>query len=205
MTPVPEPVLTASGSGLVAALTVDDGPDRVATAALLDLLAEHGVRATFCVVGQQALAPGGAALLRRTVAEGHLLAAHAMGYADLGAWGPRRVRDDLASTVAVIRQALRDPTAPVPWFRAPNGSWGCSAGVAVELGLQPVPSDANFVLFGHLPDAHATWQALLDRGVLIRDVGIPHYLRVTAGTPDETTAFLEAVADLVPTPTGAAP
>ncbi len=68
-----------------------------------------------------------------------------------------------------------------------------------------MPSDANFVLFGHLPDAHATWQALLDRGVLIRDVGIPHYLRVTAGTPDETTAFLEAVADLVPTRTGAAP
>ncbi len=73
------------------------------------------------------------------------------------------------------------------------------------LGLEPVPSDANFVLFGHLPDAHETWQGLLDRGVLIRDVGIPHYLRVTAGTPEQTTAFLEAVADLVPTRTGAAP
>jgi endo-1,4-beta-xylanase len=79
VTPVPEPVLTAAGSGRVAALTVDDGPDRVATAALLDLLAEHEVRATFCVVGQEVLAPGGAALLRRTVAEGHLVAAHAMG------------------------------------------------------------------------------------------------------------------------------
>ncbi|WP_377643082.1 histidinol-phosphate transaminase [Oryzobacter terrae] len=73
------------------------------------------------------------------------------------------------------------------------------------LGLEPVPSDANFVLFGHLPDAGETWQGLLDRGVLIRDVGIPHYLRVTAGTPDETSRFLEAVADLVPTRTGAAP
>ncbi len=138
MTPVREPVLTASGSGLVAALTVDDGPDRVATAALLDLLAEHGVPATFCVVGQQVLAPGGAALLPRSVAEGHLVAAHAMTYADLGTWEPRMVREDLARTVAVIRQALGDPTAPVPWFRAPNGSWGCSAEVAVELGLQPL-------------------------------------------------------------------
>jgi histidinol-phosphate aminotransferase len=73
-------------------------------------------------------------------------------------------------------------------------------------GLEPVPSDANFVLFGHLADAHATWSALLDRGVLVRDVGIAHYLRVTAGTPDETTRFLEAVADLAPTHrTGAAP
>ena len=35
----------------------------------------------------------------------------------------------------------------------------------------PVPSDANFVLFGGLADEAATWQALLDAGVLVRDVG----------------------------------
>ncbi|MFC7489052.1 MULTISPECIES: histidinol-phosphate transaminase [unclassified Knoellia] len=67
-----------------------------------------------------------------------------------------------------------------------------------DLGLDPVPSDANFVLFGGLRDSRATWQALLDRGVLVRDVGIAHYLRVTAGTPAETTAFLDAVAALPP-------
>lgn len=66
-----------------------------------------------------------------------------------------------------------------------------------RLGLEAVPSDANFVLFGHLPDAPATWRALLERGVLVRDVGIPHYLRVTAGTPEETTGFLDALADVV--------
>ncbi|HET8769248.1 MAG TPA: histidinol-phosphate transaminase, partial [Pedococcus sp.] len=65
------------------------------------------------------------------------------------------------------------------------------------LGLEPVPSDANFVLFGGLADARATWQALLDRGVLVRDVGIPHYLRVTAGTPAETDEFLAAMAQVV--------
>ena len=64
------------------------------------------------------------------------------------------------------------------------------------LGYPPVPSDANFVLYGGLADARATWEALLDRGVLVRDVGIPHHLRVTAGTPDETSAFLQAMADL---------
>ncbi len=67
------------------------------------------------------------------------------------------------------------------------------------LGLEPVPSDANFVLFGGLEDAAGTWQALLDAGVLVRDVGIPHYLRVTAGTPEETTAFLDAMSGLAPT------
>ena len=67
------------------------------------------------------------------------------------------------------------------------------------MGLSPVPSDANFVLFGGLADAPATWQALLDEGVLVRDVGIPHHLRVTAGTPEETSRFLTAMAQLVPT------
>ena len=65
------------------------------------------------------------------------------------------------------------------------------------LGLQPVPSDANFVLFGRLEDAATTWRALLERGVLVRDVGIPHYLRVTAGTPEETTGFLDALAEVL--------
>jgi histidinol-phosphate aminotransferase len=72
------------------------------------------------------------------------------------------------------------------------------AGLA-RLGLDPVPSDANFVLFGGLPDERGTWQALLDQGILVRDVGLAHYLRVTAGTPQETGAFLEAMRRLAPT------
>jgi histidinol-phosphate aminotransferase len=70
------------------------------------------------------------------------------------------------------------------------------------LGLDPVPSDANFVLFGGLgrsgrPDERATWQGLLDRGVLVREVGLPGHLRVTAGTPAETDTFLAALAAVV--------
>ncbi|NMM24563.1 MAG: histidinol-phosphate transaminase [Phycicoccus sp.] len=68
-----------------------------------------------------------------------------------------------------------------------------------EMGLDPVPSDANFVLFGGLADEKATWQSLLDQGILIRDVGLAHYLRVTAGTPQETEAFLGAMRRLAPT------
>ncbi|MGO1182636.1 MAG: histidinol-phosphate transaminase [Micrococcaceae bacterium] len=61
------------------------------------------------------------------------------------------------------------------------------------LGLSPAVSDSNFVFFGGLSDAHAMWERLLEHGVLVRDVGIPHHLRVTAGTESETTAFLDAI------------
>jgi len=67
------------------------------------------------------------------------------------------------------------------------------------MGLDPVPSDANFVLFGGLEDEQVTWQTLLDEGILLRDVGLAHYLRVTAGTPKETEAFLGAMRRLAPT------
>ena len=64
------------------------------------------------------------------------------------------------------------------------------------LGYTPHPSWSNFVLFGGVDDPKAVWQALYDRGVLIRDVGIPGHLRVTAGTEAETTAFLDALASI---------
>jgi histidinol-phosphate aminotransferase len=64
-------------------------------------------------------------------------------------------------------------------------------------GHDVVPSDANFVLFGRFGDAAHAWRAFLDRGVLIRDVGIPHRLRVTIGTPEENDAFLQVAADVV--------
>ncbi|MCR2801475.1 histidinol-phosphate transaminase [Microbacterium sp. zg-Y818] len=68
------------------------------------------------------------------------------------------------------------------------------------LGYEPHESWTNFVLFGGVDDPAATWQALYDRGVLIRDVGIPGHLRVTAGTEAETTAFLDALASIDSTP-----
>jgi histidinol-phosphate aminotransferase len=63
-------------------------------------------------------------------------------------------------------------------------------------GFTVVDSDANFVLFGTFADAPAAWQALLSRGVLVRDVGLPGWLRVTAGTQDEVSAFLEATKEI---------
>ena len=65
------------------------------------------------------------------------------------------------------------------------------------LGARVVPTNANFLLFGPFTDPAAVWQALLDRGVLVRDVspgpGLAGWLRVNAGTPAECDAFLEAL------------
>jgi len=67
-----------------------------------------------------------------------------------------------------------------------------------ELGFRAFDSQANFVLFDGLDDPGATFRALLERDILIRDVGIPGALRVTAGTADETSFFLRALSELGP-------
>jgi histidinol-phosphate aminotransferase len=65
-----------------------------------------------------------------------------------------------------------------------------------KLGYRVFDSQANFVLFDGLDDPAATFRALLERDILIRDVGIPGALRVTAGTAEETGFFLQSLADL---------
>lgn len=63
-------------------------------------------------------------------------------------------------------------------------------------GFRVADSDANFVLFAVGGDQATAWRTLLDAGVLVRDVGLPGWLRVTAGTPAETDAFLTAMEKL---------
>ena len=66
------------------------------------------------------------------------------------------------------------------------------------LGLTVVPTESNFLLFGPFEEPAQVWQALLDRGVLVRDLssgpGLAGWLRVNAGTEPETTTFLAALA-----------
>ncbi|MGV9285120.1 histidinol-phosphate transaminase [Streptomyces sp. NPDC003730] len=63
-------------------------------------------------------------------------------------------------------------------------------------GYEVTESDANFVQFGRFADAQEVWRRILDRGVLVRDNGVPGWLRVTAGTPEENDAFLDAVREV---------
>jgi histidinol-phosphate aminotransferase len=75
---------------------------------------------------------------------------------------------------------------------------GRVAAALSEIGLEVQPSSANFLLFGGFAavgfaaGSPAAWQQFLDRGILIRDVGMVDKLRVTIGTPTENDAFLAA-------------
>ncbi len=62
-----------------------------------------------------------------------------------------------------------------------------------QLGATVIPSSANFLLFT-VPDSKQIWQSLLDQGILIRDVGLSGYLRVTIGNAAENESFVMALA-----------
>jgi histidinol-phosphate aminotransferase len=88
--------------------------------------------------------------------------------------------DELLAAVSDLRQE-RD--ALVEWLRG--------------RGLVAADSDTNFVLFGTFDDRHAIWQGLLDRGVLIREIGPPGWLRVSVGSPAEMAAFRDALDEVL--------
>ena len=66
------------------------------------------------------------------------------------------------------------------------------------MGLIFVPSASNFILFtGFNIPAPQLWQMMLDRGVLIRDVGLSGYIRMTIGNDAENAKFIEALKDIL--------
>jgi histidinol-phosphate aminotransferase len=89
-------------------------------------------------------------------------------------------RAEPLATVAALR---RDRDDLVAWLR--------------QRQLTVADSDANFVLFGVFDDRDAVWQAVLDRGVLIRNTGPRGWLRVTVGTPAENDAFKQALTEVI--------
>lgn len=97
------------------------------------------------------------------------------------ALGALRHTDELLAQVDALR-VTRDTTAA--WL--------------VERGYDVAASDANFVLFGRFADRHAVWEGLVDRGVLIREVGPEGWLRVSIGTPAEMDAFRKALTEVDP-------
>ncbi|WP_239159553.1 transglycosylase domain-containing protein [Winogradskya humida] len=127
------PVVRTAGTGKRLALTFDDGPSSY-TPEILDLLAKNGVRATFCMVGEEV--ERYPELVRRVIAEGHTLCNHSWKHDDLGQMSAADARADIERTDAAISVAA--PGATVPFFRAPYGSWGTSNKEGAKLGHTPL-------------------------------------------------------------------
>ncbi|MFD6564766.1 polysaccharide deacetylase family protein [Micromonospora profundi] len=126
------------------ALTFDDGPDPRYTPQVLAALREYDVKATFCVVGENA--QNHPDLIQAIVADGHTLCNHSWHHdVSLGNRSTDQIRADLLRTNAAIRAAA--PEAPIVWYRQPGGAWTYPVvSVARQLGMTPLhwsvdPSD----------------------------------------------------------------
>ncbi|MDT0303052.1 polysaccharide deacetylase family protein [Streptomonospora wellingtoniae] len=133
-TATPEVVTQTGVPGQSVALTFDDGPNPGETPRLLDVLRRHDVKAVFCLWGQHAQQHPD--LVRQIADAGHTLCNHSMYHADLASQSWSSVAADLEATNQAIHDAV--PSADIPYFRAPYGSWGQSPQVAAEMGMQPL-------------------------------------------------------------------
>ncbi len=100
-------------------LTFDDGPDPVWTPLVLDVLAQHEVPATFCILGAHAAQYP--TLVKRMMVEGHEIANHTMWHRDLSKITPAEVRREIVDTTAIIAGIC--PTVAIRYMRAPYGIW----------------------------------------------------------------------------------
>lgn len=112
----PEPPAPAPPpAGPMLHLTFDDGPDPRWTPQILDVLARHGARATFFIVGKRADAYP--ELVRRVLAEGHTIANHTYTHVDLTTVSAERFRTEVGHTQRALgrdgRMCLRPPYGAV--------------------------------------------------------------------------------------------
>ena len=103
-----------------------------------------------------------------------------------------------ALTQAAATAAIRHSGEMLATVAGIRGQRDRLAAALADLGYRVHPSGANFLLVGGFADPTATFAALRARGILIRNLGIPGHLRITAGTEDETGAVIEAIAALGP-------
>ncbi|MBD2847145.1 polysaccharide deacetylase family protein [Paenibacillus sp. IB182496] len=90
-----------AGSGKVA-LTFDDAPDKTYTPMVLDALKKAGIQATFFVVGNRIEAHP--YVMRRIVAEGHVVGNHSYSHANLPKLSDKRFREEITRTDKLIKQ-----------------------------------------------------------------------------------------------------
>jgi peptidoglycan/xylan/chitin deacetylase (PgdA/CDA1 family) len=116
------------------ALTFDDGPNDIVTERLLDVLAQHNVRATFFLIGRYVRERP--QIARAIAASGHLIGNHTMTHPWLAWQSSARIHQELTGCNSVLEDTLG---IPIRYFRAPHGARRPAVlGIARSLGLTPV-------------------------------------------------------------------
>jgi peptidoglycan/xylan/chitin deacetylase (PgdA/CDA1 family) len=127
-------VLVASRDSNEIALTYDDGPNDDVTERLLDVLAQHNVRATFFLIGRYVHQRP--QIARAIASAGHLIGNHTMTHPWLAWQSSSRIRQELAGCNAILEDTIG---GPVRYFRAPHGARRPAVlNIARSLGLTPV-------------------------------------------------------------------
>jgi peptidoglycan/xylan/chitin deacetylase (PgdA/CDA1 family) len=98
------------------ALTFDDGPHPEWTPRILDVLAQHAVRASFFVVGARAAMHP--ALVQRIAAEGHAVGHHSWSHSEPSETPARQLLAENRRTRQLLEDLLQ---RPAPLFRPPHG------------------------------------------------------------------------------------
>lgn len=112
------------------ALTFDDGPDLTDTPRVLEVLAAHGVTATFFINGKNVYSDAHWDLLREMVAAGHIIGNHTTNHPNSTEISLSRFDTEVANTHSVIEEL--DIPAEQRFFRFPFGSANCGTVDAVH-------------------------------------------------------------------------
>ncbi|MER5884615.1 polysaccharide deacetylase family protein [Streptomyces sp. NPDC001941] len=132
----PSIVHASERAGRSVNITIDDGPSPRWTPQVLDVLAQYGVKATFCMIGPEARAHPD--LVKKVVAAGHRLCDHSVHH-DTGM--AEKTEDYQSHEVLDAEKMIEDASggAPVDYFRAPGGSFDpYNRHLAADHGMRPL-------------------------------------------------------------------
>ncbi|UGT90554.1 aminotransferase class I/II-fold pyridoxal phosphate-dependent enzyme [Mycobacterium ostraviense] len=180
-----EEVLARLGSGI---LVIDEAFIEMSTKdSAVELIHRYPDKIAICRTLSQAFTFAGGKL-------GYMMAAPNIINTLLATRLPYHVSSMTQAAAAVIIDRADEILAKVPELLLERDRMV----TALQLAGFDIPhSDTSFFLLGKLDDAHAVWEAYANAGIFLGDVGLSHYLRVSAGLPHENDQFLEATSNLL--------